>query len=318
MPNSWVPGSAGLETRKQAGETRYPMHRAADRAKNMRWLLVALVVGVWLACSGSMLARAQGGPPFITDDPGTPGAGNWEINFGWMGQHTVDGGDYELPDADINYGWGDRIQLKLELPLAASTDTNHTTVAGLGNSLLGVKWRPFEHHTAGEAKSDENMDFSWGFYPQAVVDNPTNSVRRGVVPRGPQYYLPTELTWKWGPLAFNGEVGRWIGNRDMPDQWGRGLIVGHTFSPKFEAYGEVYDLEGIDHPPGEARQRSVTLDGGLRRDLNRSGKMRLLLMGGRSVHRALAGSGEPNWIAYVGVQFLVGHDPDEAGAAAEK
>jgi hypothetical protein len=24
--------------------------------------------------------RAQGGPPYITDDPDTPGAHNWEIN----------------------------------------------------------------------------------------------------------------------------------------------------------------------------------------------------------------------------------------------
>lgn len=305
-------GQAGEEPTLVASAQVRVRRPASRRAWPLAVLLAAFCVVGW---GGVGRASAQGGPPFITDDPGTPGAGNWEINFGWMGQRTADGGAYEVPDADINYGWGDRIQLKLELPLAVSTDANNTTVAGLGNELLGVKWRPYEHHRTGEPKSDDNMNFSWGFYPQAVVANPTNSVRRGVVERGPQYYLPTELTWKWGPLAFNGEVGRWIGNRDVPDQWGRGLIVGHTFGPKFEAYGEIYDLEGIDHPPGEARTRAVTLDGGLRRDLNRSGKIRLLLMGGRSAHRALAGNGEPKWMAYVGVQFLIGHDQEPAGAA---
>ena len=30
----------------------------------------------------------------------------------------------------MNYGWGDRIQLKHELPLAAATDQNNTTRGG--------------------------------------------------------------------------------------------------------------------------------------------------------------------------------------------
>jgi hypothetical protein len=29
-------------------------------------------------------ARAQGGPPYLTTDPGTPGNGNWEINLATM------------------------------------------------------------------------------------------------------------------------------------------------------------------------------------------------------------------------------------------
>jgi len=34
------------------------------------------------------LARAQGGPPFITDDPGTVANRHWEINLGWIGSHN--------------------------------------------------------------------------------------------------------------------------------------------------------------------------------------------------------------------------------------
>ena len=29
-------------------------------------------------------ATAQGGPPYYTNDPGTPGNLNWEINVGYM------------------------------------------------------------------------------------------------------------------------------------------------------------------------------------------------------------------------------------------
>jgi len=63
---------------------------------------------------GSNLLFAQGGPPYYTNDPGTPGNMNWEINFGYMpflynGQSLT-----HTPDVDINFGVGDRIQLTYE------------------------------------------------------------------------------------------------------------------------------------------------------------------------------------------------------------
>src|ERR1700753_2594187 len=119
----------------------------------LRFLLLLLL------CATGIAARAQGGPPFITDDPGTPGNKHWEINLGWTADHNPGNSYYELPDIDMNYGWGDRLQLKYELPLASATDSTNTTRAGLGESLLGIKWRPYEHHTSGEAPTDENMTF---------------------------------------------------------------------------------------------------------------------------------------------------------------
>ena len=126
------------------------------------------------------LARAQGGPPFITDDPGTPGNHHWEINFGWEADHNPGNAYYETPDIDMNFGWGDRIQLKYELPMAVATDPNNTTRAGLGESLLGIKWRPFEYHTKGEPKSDENLLFCWLQPSQHPLP-----VRRGARPSSP-------------------------------------------------------------------------------------------------------------------------------------
>ena len=268
--------------------------------------------------AASLPACAQGGPPFITDDPGTPGNRHWEINLGWIADHNPGNAYYQLPDIDMNYGWGDRIQLKYELPLAAATDANNTTRAGLGESLLGVKWRPYEHHAAGEPKSDENMNFSLGTYPQVSINNPTSAVRRGIVENGPQYYLPVEFTAKLGPIGFDGEVGRWIGNKLVPSRWGRGLIAGHEFNERLELYGEIYDLQDANRIDAAPKQRELTLDFGGRQTLDRAGHLRLLFMGGRAIQAVTRRNSEPNWIAYLGVQFLLGpKDADETPPAAE-
>lgn len=268
-----------------------------------------LAIGLILVVAAT-LCRAQGGPPFVTDDPGTPGNRNWEINLGWVANHGRGGAAYQAPDLDINYGLGNRIQLKYEVALAVATDGNKTTVAGLGESFPGVKIRLYEHHRAGEPKSDENMTFSLGTYPQVLINNPTASVRRGVVETGPQYYLPLEATTKWGPIALNGEVGRWIGNRHVPERWGKGLIAGHAFSDRFELYGEIYDLRDLTSVDGAARQRVFTLDVGGRRTLDRGGHVRLLFMGGRALQHATADNAEPNWMGYIGLQILFGPKGD--------
>jgi hypothetical protein len=160
------------------------------------------------------------------------------------------------------------------------------------------------------------MDFSLGTFPQASINNPTSSVRRGIVETGPQYYLPVEFTARLGPVGFDGEVGRWLGNRHVPDRWGRGLIVGHEFSERFELYGEIYDLQDVNRIDAAPKQRALTLDAGGRRALGRSGRMRLLFMGGRAMQAVTRQNSEPNWIAYLGVQIVLG--PKDAATQLEK
>jgi hypothetical protein len=208
----------------------------------------------------------------------------------------------------------------LAVAVDESNPDHETVLGGLGESQIGVKWRYYEHHRAGDPpqrrrpvagdpgdhKSDESMNFSLGTYPQALVNNPTNAVRRGVVENGPQYYLPVEFTAKWGPIDFNGEVGRWFGNKLVPSRWGRGLIAGHEFSERLELYGEFYDLQDANRIGGVAKQRQMTLDVGGRQTLDRAGHLRLLFMGGRGMQAVTRQNSEPSWIAYVGVQILFG------------
>lgn len=258
-------------------------------------------------------AQAQGGPPFIADDPGTPGNRQWEINLGAVADHNPGYAYYQLPNIDINYGWGDHIQLMFAPYLAAATDEHNTTRAGLGESVFGVKWRYFEHHRSGEEKSDENMDFSLGTYPQLAINNPTSAVRRGIVENGPQTYLPVEFTAKLGPVDFDGEAGRWFGNKLIPSRWGRGLIAGHEFNERTELYGEIYDLQDANRIGNVPKQRELTVDFGGRQTLDRAGHLRLLFMGGRGIQAVTRQNSEPSWIAYLGIQILLGPKGSEEG-----
>jgi hypothetical protein len=46
------------------------------------------------------ITRAQAGPPFLTNDPGTPGNTNWEINIGSMQALAHGVSTYEVPQID--------------------------------------------------------------------------------------------------------------------------------------------------------------------------------------------------------------------------
>jgi len=306
-------------------------------------------------------AHAQGGPPFRTDDPETPGNKHWEINFGFVGARNPAAGTYQVPDFDFNYGLGDRIQLKYEIPIAIeetrprdATSTQPpvrgTVLGGLGESLLGIKWRFYELHpgdpafrdrfgtglsevflhpraaqqpaaaagdSPGAAEAPEQLvDLSFSTYPQLFLNNPTRSVARGVVAPGPSFFFPLEVNGRVGPVRFDGEVGYNFGNRETPQSWGRGLILGHEFSDATEAYLEIYDEQDANRIPsgrgvgqfatGFPKQRQTTLGVGGRQALNKAKTRNLLLMGGRSFQSISVDNSQPSWIAYVGLQVLFG------------
>jgi hypothetical protein len=72
----------------------------------------------------------------------TPGDGEWEINLAALGDRTRAGRwDVSLPDADINFGWGDRIQLKVDVPWTFVREPGEGWESDLGTGSVGVKWR---------------------------------------------------------------------------------------------------------------------------------------------------------------------------------
>ena len=71
---------------------------------------------------------AQGGPPLITDDPETPGNGHWEINVAWTLSQKQNERLFAIPLLDINYGFGEHVQLKAEVPWLVLQDRRGNTI----------------------------------------------------------------------------------------------------------------------------------------------------------------------------------------------
>jgi hypothetical protein len=255
------------------------------------------------------LAFGQGGPPFLSDDPDTPGNRNWEINMGFVGERNPAGGSYEVPNLDINYGLGHRVQLKYELPLSISEmrGGGDHVAAGLGNSLLGLKYRFYAHHPQAETRDEageRESTFGLSVYPQVMLNNPTRSVAREIVEPGPQLLLPLEASMKAGPIRMSGEIGYWFTSKDVPHSWIRGVVVGHEFRKDTELYLELYDQEDVTGIGGKPKARESTLGIGGRLPIAGSSSLRLLGMAGRSLVAPSATNGQPSWVAYVGIQYL--------------
>ncbi len=257
------------------------------------------------------LALAQGGPPFRSDDPDTPGNKRWEINTVFEGDRNPFEGLYSVPNIDLNYGLGNRIQLKFELPLAIeeSRGPSGHVAAGLGNSLLGVKWRFYAHHPKSEESGQidkKEANFGISTYPQLLLNNPTGSVRRDIVEPGPQFLLPVEANAKIGPIRISGEYGYWFTNAKVPNSWIRGVIVGHEFKSKTELYLELYDQAATRATIEEPKTRETTLGIGSRTPVAGNRSLWLMGMGGRSIVTVTRTNGQPSWIASVGLQILTG------------
>ncbi len=240
---------------------------------------------------------AQGGPPLLTDDPGTPGRSNYEINLGYTIDRQPGDNQYETPILDMNYGWGDRVQLKYEMPYIYNSIGNSPLISGPGDSKFGVKIRFFQ---------DEKLDLNISTYPQLEVNNTSNSVRRGLVYDGPLFLLPLEVTKKVGPVDVDLEVGHWF--TQQKGYWISGLAFGHQATRRLEVLGEFYS----DSTPVGLRDN--TFDFGGRYRLNRNALF--IFMAGRSF--SPPSSGQSQLIGYFGMQLQLGrHLRDDEDEKAE-
>ena len=254
-----------------------------------------------------MLALAQGGPPFRSDDPDTPGNRHWEINAGFIGERNAFAGSYETPNIDINYGIGNRIQLKYEIPLSVAEsrgDPGHVA-AGLGNSLLGMKYRFYQRHSNTHIKDGEReIKFSLSIYPQLLLNQPTRSVARGIAEPAPQLFLPLEASATYGWLRMSGEIGYWLAGKDVPNARVLGGVAGHEFKKDTELYLEAFSQRDLQTTAGMEKLSETTISVGGRVPIVRGHWLRLIGMGGHSLVRATPSNGQPGWIAFVGLQFL--------------
>ncbi len=249
-------------------------------------VLFALVLGT------AARVGAQGGPPMLTDDPDTPGNKRWEINTAVTQASTRSEQSRSFPHLDFNYGLGDSIQLKYETGWLFVRPAGQNRQNGLGNSLVGVKWR---------FVGADDAAFKVSVYPQYEFENGTDSVERGVAEPAPNFLLPIEVSRSYGRVAVVGELGyQFLHNSE--DEWVYGLLGALHASDNLELLAEIHGTVA----PGLSSWDPL-INVGLRRSFG--DRFKLLASVGTGFTN---GAESTRLIAYLGVQVLLGKESHDS------
>jgi hypothetical protein len=234
-----------------------------------------------LAATG---VRAQGSPPMITDDTGTPGAGRWEINLGAGTELRPDITSSEGPVIDINYGIGASAQLALALPYLHESVDGADSVSGLGNSAFAVKWR-FVDGRRGKLSVSVCPTLEFAIHGLSATE-------RGLAEPGSAFLLPFQFEKDVGPLVLTWQVGRKF--QPDGDAWFYGVAASRRVGEKarigLELAGEAESDFG--------RSNAVT-NLGFAYDLDKNSSV--LLSAGRETHNHNAS--KATFVGYVGIQW---------------
>jgi hypothetical protein len=250
---------------------------ASDQLK--RPLLWALAI----CALGTSAAFAQGGPPMITDDPGTPGDGKFEINLAIAFEHRPGETAFDAPAIDINYGVGDRIQLTLQGGPVLLKRSDRGAIGGLGGTEAAVKWRLID---------DQRTGITMSMFPRILFNISQSSVRRGLADDGTRFQIPLQfakafpgfdLDLEWGPLV--GTIG--------PAQWVYGVVVAVDISKTGAVMAELHGTSRTNFSGDE-----LAVNVGLRQKLNDH----CVFIG--SLGHELRSPQARALIGYVGVQLL--------------
>src|SRR5215813_12507963 len=244
--------------------------------KLMKFCCAAVSIAFLLA-----IDFTRAGPPFVTDDPEPPLAGGWEINVPFILERTPGKTEMDAPLFDLNYGLPN-IQLKLEVPFKIVHEDSSGTSVGLGDLLIGVKWRFF---------NNEESQLQFGIYPQLLV--PTGDRASGLGQGQPAYLLPFLVQKSWSKWTVYGDVGYWwqtaAGTRDYVYA---GAVLERELNERLEIGVELFGNSPKER--GGRSELAFNIGGSwkLRRHLN------LLFSGGRDI------VGDTHAMGYLGLQLL--------------
>jgi hypothetical protein len=227
---------------------------------------------------------AFAGPPLEFDDPDTPGAGMWEVNFASTMEKRASLWEFK-PLFDLNYGWGEHVQLKLKPRLVVLDPPDEGTRAGAGNIQFGMKWRFLDEPKHG---------FAMSIYPQADFNPPGRSVERGLVDKGDDLFLPLQFARTFGRTRLYADGGyNWREGRE--DEWIVGVAAEYRLADKIVVMGELRDIAEADFDDHE-----LFFNAGFKWKLHEH--WTLLAAAGRTVHEP---RGERAAVfSYVGFQLI--------------
>jgi len=242
-----------------------------------------IAFALWLIAIAG--ARGQGGPPMITDDPGTPGDGKFEVNLAFSFERRPNEVAWDAPAIDFNYGLGDRIQLTLQTAPAWLKRSGRGLIAGLGGTEAAVKWRFVDDQRTGVTVS---------IFPRLLFNLSQASVRRGLAEDGTRVQLPIQIAKSFGGWDINFEWGALAGTAG-PAEWLYGFVYGVDVTKTMSLMAELH---------GTARSNFdndvLAVNFGIRQNINKH-----WVFIGSLGHEVRAPQGQPlALIGYCGLQLL--------------
>jgi hypothetical protein len=231
-----------------------------------------------------LIPSGRAGPPLEFDDPDTPGAGNWEINLASTMEKRADQWEFK-PQLDLNYGWGERVQLKLKPRLVLLDAPDEGSRAGAGNIQFGVKWRFLDEDKHG---------FAMSIYPQVDFNPPGRSIARGLVDDGQDLFLPFQLARTFGRTRLYADAGyNWREGRK--DEWIAGVAAEFRLADRFTVMGELRDIAEADF-----NEHELFFNTGFKWKLHEH--WTLLAAAGRTIHEPDAERSAV--FSYLGIQLI--------------
>jgi len=201
-----------------------------------------------------------GSPPMVIDDTATPGPGDWEVNVLFEGDLSSETDTYESPFFDINYGLGEKVQLKYEVPYAFTRNVQtdgagnkeRVNARGVADSTVGVKCRFYDN---------EETNLSLGVYPQVKFRSPgaQSMEKGGVADGGTTWSLPLLLTKDFAHASITTNANIKKSTNDPHVHVFAGFGAGTRLTDKLAMLGEVVG-ENLDTAGG----KRILLDVGFR------------------------------------------------------
>jgi hypothetical protein len=240
-------------------------------------------IAVSLACAARVVF-GQGGPPMITDDPGTPGNGKWENNFAIIFEHRPNETSIDVPQIDLNYGVGEHIQLTLQNAPVLLKRSGHGLIGGLGSTEAAVKWRFLDEATSG---------FDMSMFPRVIFNVVQSSVRRGLAEDGTRFQIPFQIAKTFGRLHVDVELGPRASTVGR-SEWLYGIVCGFDLAKPTMLMAELHDESRINFS-----RDVLTLNVGLRHEFTEN-YILILSMG----HELRSPDQPTALIGYFGMQFV--------------
>jgi hypothetical protein len=232
---------------------------------------------------GMANARGQGGPPMITDDPGTPGPGKWEINLAIAFEHRPGETAFDAPGIDLNYGVGDRIQLTLQGGPVALKRSDHVAIGGLGGTEAAVNWRFVDN---------KETDFAISMFPRVIFNLSKSAPRRGLSDDGTRFQLPFQISKGFGRIALDVEWGA-LASTVGPAEWLYGSVVAFEVTKATTVMAELHGTSRTNFD-----NDGLTLNFGVRQNISDH----VIFIG--SLGRELRSPEARALIGYCGLQLL--------------